>query len=113
MAKTTQDLVTRVLQKLTTLSPGEYPSAEDDAFLTDVWSTVNANLRKLKVSYWTDNSIPDEVFEPLAEYVKEYVWQEYRGRRDANAEVVAAALVPLIAAVAQPYTGSTQSSDNF
>lgn len=113
MAKTTQELVTRVLQKLVSLQPGEDPNAEDDAFITDAWETINANLRKRKVSTWTDNSIPDDVFEPLCEYVKEYLWQEYKGKRDANAQIVEVARVSLIAAVAQPYTGSTQSTEAF
>jgi hypothetical protein len=111
--KTTQDLVTRVLQKLITLQPGEDPSAEDDAFVTDAWSTINANLRKLKLSYWPDNFIPDEVFEPLANYLKEYLWEEYKGPRDNNAAIVEQARVPLIAAVGMPYVGSVQAAEDY
>lgn len=106
MAKTSQDLVTRVMQKLTMLSPGEDPSAEDDAFITEAWKTINANLRKRKVSSWTYDSIPDEVFEPLAEYVKEYLWQEYHGKRDGNGQYVKAAERDVRAAVSLRYMGN-------
>ena len=115
MAKTSQQLVTRVLQKLTQLQPGEDPNAEDDSFVTDAWKSINENLRSptIKVSTWTYDSIPDNVFEPLVEYVKEYLWQEYKGDRPNNKQFIDAALVGLRNAVAMPYTGSTAQTEYF
>lgn len=115
MSKTTQQLVTRVLQKLTQLQPGEDASADDLSFLTDTWATINANLQAptMKVSTWVDNAIPERVFEPLAEYVKEYVWQEYKGDRPNNKQYIDAALVSVRNAVALPYSGSTASAEYF
>jgi hypothetical protein len=107
MSKTSQELVTRVLQKLTSLPPGEDPSAEDDAFITEAWQTINATLRKKKVSSWTYDSIPDEAFEPLAEYVKEYLWQEYHGKREGNASFIRDAERAIREVAAPRYMGST------
>lgn len=111
--KTAQDLVTRVLQKLTQLQPGEDPNAEDDAFVTDAWENINDNLRKLKVVSFTNNAIPSEVFEPLAEYVKEYLWQEYKGARENNAEIIARALRAVRAATASRYMGNPVKADYY
>ena len=113
MAKSSQDLVTRVMQKLTQIQPGEAPSAEDDSFVTDAWKSINENLRSptIKVSTWTYDSIPDNVFEPLVEYVKEYLWQEYKGDRQNNKAFVDSALVSLRNAVAMAYTGSTAQAE--
>lgn len=110
MAKTSQELVTRVMQKLTTLPPGEDPSAEDDNFITESWKTINANLRERKVSSWTYDSIPEEVFEPLAEYVKEYLWQEFKGPRDGNIKYVEMAERAVRAAVSRGYMGARQKA---
>ena len=115
MAKTSQQLVTRVMQKLVSLPPGDDPAAEDDAFVTEAWKSINENLRSptIKISTWTYDSIPDNVFEPLAEYVKEYLWQEYKGDRQNNKAFVDSALVSLRNAVAMPYTGSTAQTEYF
>lgn len=113
MAKTSQEMVTRVMQKLTNLPPGEDPSAEDDQFITESWKTINSNLRKRKISFWTFDSIPEEVFEPLCEYVKEYIWQEYHGARDGNAAIIAAAERPLRAAVSRNYMGNRVKATYF
>jgi hypothetical protein len=106
MAKTSQELVTRVMQKLTSLPPGEDPSAEDDQFITESWKTINAKLRRRKVSSFTYNSIPDEVFESLVDYVKETLWEEYHGKRDGNAQFVRMAERELRADVALKYMGN-------
>ena len=113
MAKTSQQLVTRVMQKLVSLPPGDDPDAEDDAFVTEAWKSINENLRSptIKISTWTYDSIPDNVFEPLAEYVKEYLWQEYKGPRQGNAAIVQAALIPVRQAVAMAYTGSAAQAE--
>jgi hypothetical protein len=107
--KTTADLVRAVLENLTQLETGVDPSADDSEFITGRWTTINANLRRRKISYWTDNSIPDEAFDPVVDYASEVLWQKYKGPRQNNAQIVRAARDELIAAVASPYTGSTQT----
>jgi hypothetical protein len=107
MAKTTQDLVRTVLENLTQLETSVDPSAEDSEYITARWSSINANLRKLKVSYFTDNSIPDEVFDPVTDYVSEVLYQKYKGPRSGNAEFVRAALGPVRAATASRYMGNS------
>lgn len=113
--KTADDLVTRVMQKLTSLPPGEDPSAEDNQFITNSWQSINEYLRApaVKISSWTFNSIPEVVFEPLCDYVTERLWQEYHGKRPDNAAIVKAAEVDLRNAVALPYTGSVQKAEYF
>lgn len=113
MAKTADNLVTRVMQKLTNLPPGEDPSAEDNQFITESWKSINDNLRVMKVSGWTFDSIPDHVFEPLAEYVKEYLWQEYHGRREGNSEYVAAAMRRVKASVSPRYMGNAVEASYY
>lgn len=113
MAKTAQELVTRVMQKLTNLPPGEDPSAEDDAFITGVWKTINDELRSRKVSSWTFDAIPNEAFESIAQYVKERVWEEYHGARDGNSEIVEAALRAVRRVTAARYMGSVQQATYY
>lgn len=113
MAKTAQDLVTAVLENLTHLEPGEEPNAEDSEFVTRRWKSINDNLRVTKVSTWPYNSIPDQVFEPLVDYVTEVLWQKYKGSRQGNAGFIRDALGPVIAAVALPYAGSTLAADYY
>jgi hypothetical protein len=115
MAKTSQELVTRVMQKLTSLPPGEDPSAEDDYFVTEAWKSINDNLRSptIKISSWTFDSIPNNVFEPVCQYVKEMLWEEYHGARDNNTAICEQALMKLRMTVATPYMGSKQTSDYY
>jgi hypothetical protein len=113
MTKTTDDLVRAVLENLTNLETGVDPSADDSEFITRRWNTINANLRKKKVSYWVDNSIPDEVFDPLADYVSEVLYQKYKGPRSGNSQFVRAALAPVRAATASRYMGNSVKADYF
>jgi hypothetical protein len=115
VTKTADDLVKRVMQKLTNLPPGEDPSAEDNQFITESWKSINENLRSpiIKISFWTFDAIPPHVFEPLCQYVKEMLWEEYHGARDNNTAICEAALNKVRMAVAMPYMGGTQQAEYF
>ena len=70
MAKTEDDIVDRVASDLSLVGSGLSAEAEEDADIRQRLTTIVAELNARKVLYVPDlDAVPDEVFEPLVEYV--------------------------------------------
>lgn len=69
MAKTTDDLVEKVLQLLLVTDPLEQISTEDNSAVTSQYTTSLEDLRDQGLVYWTASAIPEAIFDALARYV--------------------------------------------
>jgi len=115
MAKTADELIASVLQELGVTAATQNPSAEDAALIYDdstspptgAWVSISAYLRKIKISSWTDNSIPDEVFDPLVDYVAIRVAAKFGVQFENKAGESRMRLMALRAAVSQRYMGGS------
>lgn len=119
MAKTASDLITATLQELGVINAVENPSAEDSALIYDSstsppsgrWASINSYLRKTRVSTWTENSIPEEVFEPLVLYVAIRLSGPFGVQFENKEAVTKLRLSDLKTAAMQRMTGQTLKSD--
>lgn len=67
MAKTTQQLATRVLERLRVIAGGETPSNADAETVKSVYSGTFKELEDQDVAWWEEDEIPDQAFEALAD----------------------------------------------
>lgn len=67
MSKTTQQLATRVLERLKVIAAGETPDAADAASVKTFYANSFAELQVHDLVYWDQDDIPDEAFEPLSD----------------------------------------------
>lgn len=102
MAKTTADLVERVLVELRILAAGETPSAEDSALIIADYDAAVQELETRGIAAWPSASIPDRFFLPLVRYIAAVVAPAF-GREYMDVE---AAHRGLRAVTAKPYTGA-------
>jgi hypothetical protein len=69
MAKTSSDLATEVLLELRVIGEGETAEAEDVAIVKRKYSGLLEELRDDGKAFWSENSIPERVFQALARVV--------------------------------------------
>jgi hypothetical protein len=121
MPRTANDLVVAVLQELTVTNAVQNPSAEDAALIWDPstsppsghWPTINAELGSLHVSTWTDNSIPDKVFEPLHRYVAACIARKFGAVGADDEAAIERKLNFVRRAIAMPYSGGEAEGTYF
>lgn len=63
------ELATQVLKELGVLGVGQTASAVDLKKVTDIYPSVYAQLRRMKVAPWTSSAIAEEAQLPLAKYL--------------------------------------------
>lgn len=85
MTKTLVQLRNRVLQKLKVLSGSDTATAEDAALVDDAIPSVNEKLRDREFCFWTDDTVPESVFEDLAAYVGCHVAGDFMSESEAQA----------------------------
>jgi hypothetical protein len=69
MSKTTQQLATRVLERLKVIAAGDAPAAEDAESVKAFYSDTFEELRDGELAYWDADDIPDEAFQALADFI--------------------------------------------
>lgn len=67
MAKTVTDLCNRVLVKIGTLADGDTAGPADVLAVTDFYGNVYQEYERLEIAFWDQDSIPEYVFEALAD----------------------------------------------
>lgn len=69
MTKTTQQLATRVLERLRVIAGGETPSNADAETVKSFYSGAFKELDAQDVAWWDEDAIPDEAFEALTDLI--------------------------------------------
>lgn len=67
--KTTQQLATRVLERLRVIGAGETPTDADAASIKSLYSGTFKEIEVDNVAWWDEDSIPEEAFEALADFI--------------------------------------------
>jgi hypothetical protein len=69
MAKTTQQLATRVLERLRVIEGGDTPSNADAETVKSFYSGAFKELDAQDIAWWDEDAIPDEAFEALTDVI--------------------------------------------
>jgi hypothetical protein len=69
MTKTTQQLATRVLERLRVIAGGDTPSNADAETVKNAYSGFFKELDAQDIAWWDEDEVPDEAFEALADFV--------------------------------------------
>ena len=69
MTKTTQQLATRVLERLRVIAGGDTPSNADAETVKSYYAGAFKELDAQDIAWWDEDAIPDEAFEALADFV--------------------------------------------
>ena len=111
MAKTKAQLVKRALQKIFVVSGTEEPKAEDAQLVSDIWTSVRAELVAQRVAGLSDNSIPNDGFEAVADYLAQCIGPDFG--LPMNEDAKKAALGRVFMAMGTGYTGQVLRTDFF
>lgn len=111
MAKTKAQLVKRALQKIFVLSASEEPKAEDAQLVSDIWASVRLELVSHRVGGLLDNSIPDDGFEAVADYLAQCIAPDFGIPTDAGAKK--SALGRVFLAMGMGYSGKVLKTEFF
>ncbi len=84
MAKTSDDLVERVLSLLGVTDPLEQIATEDNTKVSNQYSTSLEDLRDEGLVYWEASAIPEAVFDAVARYVAYQVAPDYSIQPDTT-----------------------------
>lgn len=85
MTKTLAELRNRTLQKLKVLGASQTATAADAALVDAAIPSVNEKLRDREICFWTDEAVPESVFEDLAAYVASHLASDYMSEQEAQA----------------------------
>jgi hypothetical protein len=86
VSKTTQQLATRVLERLKIIAAGDTPEAADAKSVKDFYSGQFGEMTVFKLTYWDEDEIPDEAFEALADYLSGRIGPDFgKARPDLEA----------------------------
>lgn len=77
MGKTTTQLATAVLQKLTVLNATETAATEDVTLITSVYNDKFAEWQDQELTYWTPDDIPYPLFRMIVELIANEVRDEF------------------------------------
>jgi hypothetical protein len=77
MGKTTSELATAVLQKLTVLNATETASTEDAALITEVYTDKYAEWQDQELTYWVPDDIPFPLFRIIVDLIANEVRDEF------------------------------------
>jgi hypothetical protein len=69
MTKTTQQLATRVLERLKVIAAGESPDDADAAFVKRYYADVFGEMEEDNLTFWEQDSIDDRAFQALADFI--------------------------------------------
>ena len=75
--QTNTEIVTATLRKLEVLAQGDTLNSEDSATATAVLESRVEFLRARGIAWWTDDAVPLEAAEPLAEYLTFWMAREF------------------------------------
>lgn len=67
--KTVAQLSTRVLERLERIAEGETPTAQQANKVRDFYRGLYEEQKALDKTYWDRDSIPEEIFEALTDFV--------------------------------------------
>lgn len=111
MAKTKAQLVKRALQKIFVISGTEEPKAEDAQLAADIWTSVRKELIAHRVAGLSDNSIPDDGFEGVADYLAQCIAPDFGLAMDEDKK--RAALARIFLATGTGRTGAVLRTEFF
>ncbi len=110
MTKTTQQLATRVLERLKVIAAGDTPDATDAQSVKSMYAGTFEELKVSDIPYWDTEAIPDEAFEALADFVAGRIAPDFGKERP---DLEASGLLRLrILSAAEPY-GHRQRPEYF
>lgn len=69
MSKTTQQLATRVLERLRVIAAGDTPEDADASSIKTYYANVFGEMEEDSLTFWEQDDIDDRAFEALADFI--------------------------------------------
>lgn len=77
MAKTKDELATKVLKRLQVVAANATPKASDSNDVISYYDSEWQLLRRRDLAFWSKDSIDDRVFNPLVDYISGKIAPDY------------------------------------